>query len=144
MFTFCTGQNVKSSDYEYPKGKWPLPLQKYLRVSDNEERKHYAANLFDSVLRIVTDSAYPVTAVHDSYIYCVFEIEGDYSIITTFGNLYLAYSSLIKPNVKEGEYIKTGQVLGTLTKNWTEPNYTLELWLSKNGKQIDPTKYFHW
>ena len=141
---FSLGQNDSSKVFESSKGKWQLPLPRYLKIYDNEELKHFAANQFDSTLRIITDSSYQVKAVHDGRIFSIIEIEGEYSILTKFGSYFLAYSRLTKPSLKEGEFVKAGQSLGNLVKNWTEENYTLEIMLSKDDKQLSAEKWIIW
>ena len=141
---FSFGQKDSSKVFESSKGKWLLPLPKYLKIYDNENLKHFTANQFDSTLRIITDSSYEVKAVHDGIIVSVIEIEGEYSIVTKFGNYFLAYGRLTKPELREGEYLKAGQPLGHLAKNWTEENFTLEILLSKGDKQLSSEKWINW
>jgi len=130
--------------FELSKGKWPLPLPKYLKIYDNENLKRYTSNQFDSTLRIITDSSYEVTAVHEGKIVGIFEVDGDYTVMTKFGKYFISYNSLTKPNLKEGEFIKAGRVLGRVVKNWTEENYTLHLYLSNGTKQISAQKWIDW
>ena len=138
------GQMDSTKIFEKSKGKWPIPISKYLKIYDNENLKHFAANQFDSTLRIITDSAYQVKAVYDGKVIGIIEVEGEYSILTEFGNYFLAYSRLTKPDLKEGEFIKAGQSLGYVVKNWTEKDYTLEIMLSKGDKQLSAQKWINW
>lgn len=138
------GQIDSTMLFEKSKGKWPLPIPKYLKIYDNENLKHCAANLFDSTLRIITDSSYQVKAVHDGTVSAVIEIEGEYTVLTNFGNYFIAYSRLTKPNLIKGEFIKVGQQLGQLLKDWTEENYTLEILLAKGAKQLSAATWFAW
>jgi murein DD-endopeptidase MepM/ murein hydrolase activator NlpD len=126
--------------------KWirPLPIPRYLKIYDNENLKYFTANQFDSSLRIITDSTYPVKAVHDGVIIAVIEVEGEYTVLTNFGNYFIAYRRLTKPNLINGKFIKAGQQLGQLVKDWTEDNYTLEIILSKGTKQLNAEKWFAW
>ena len=138
------GQMDSTKVFERSKGKWPLPIPKYLKIYDNENLKHFTANQFDSALRIITDSSYQVKAVHDGAVTAVIEVECEYTVLTNFGNYFIAYSRLTKPNLVQGEFIKAGQQLGKLIKNWTEENYTLEIILSKGTKQLSAVTWFAW
>lgn len=128
--------------FERSKGKWLLPIPKYLKIYDNENLKHFAANQFDSTLRIITDSSYQVKAVHDGTVTAIIEVEGEYTVLTKFGNCFIAYSRLSKPNLVQGEFIQVGQPLGRIIKNWTEENYTLEIMLSKGTKHLSAATWF--
>ena len=130
--------------FENSKGKWPLPLPKYLKIYDNENLKNFTANIFDSTLRIVTDSSYQVNGIHAGKIVAIYEIEGEYSVLTKFGEYFIAYSRLSKPGLKEGEFIEAGHPLGQIVKNWTEDNYTLEIMLSKGTKELSAKKWIAW
>ena len=141
---FSFGQKDSSKVFESLKGKWQLPMPKYLKIYDNENLKHFATNQFDSTLRIITDSSYQLKAVYDGRIVSVIEIEGEYSIITKFGSYFLAYSRLTKPDLKEGEFVTAGQQLGHVVKNWTEESYTLEIMFSKEDKQLNAEKWIAW
>jgi hypothetical protein len=138
------GQIDSTKVFERSKGKWPLPIPKYLKIYDNENLKRFTSTQFDSTLRIITDSSYQVKAVHAGTVTAIIEVEGEYSVVTNFGNYLIAYSRLTKPNLIQGEFIKAGQQLGQLVKNWTEDNYTLEIILSKGTNQISAATWFAW
>ena len=57
-------------------------------VEDNERRKHATVNMFDSTLRLVTDSAYNVFAVHDAEVIGVFEWKANTRL---FPNMVIIY-----------------------------------------------------
>ena len=138
------GQTDSTNVFERSKGKWRIPIPKYLKIYDNEILKHFTVNKFDSTLRIITDSSYNVKAVHDGTLTAVIEVEGEYTVITNFGNYFIAYSRLTKPNLIQGEFIKVGQQVGQLVKDWTEDNYTLEIMLSKGTKQLSAATWIAW
>lgn len=138
------GQIDSTNFFEKSRGKWPLPIPKYLKIYDNENLKRYSSNQFDSTLRIITDSSYQVKAVHDGIVTSVLELEGEYTVLTKFGNYFIVYSRITRPNLIEGQFIKVGQQLGQLMKHWTEDNYTLEIVLSKGTKQLDARTWFKW
>ena len=47
------------------------------------------ANQFDSTLRIITDSACQVTAVHEGIVVGILEIGSVYSLVTRFGKYFI-------------------------------------------------------
>ena len=138
------GQNDSTKLFEKSRGKWQLPIPKYSKIYDNENLKRFTSYQFDSTLRIITDSSYQVKAVHDGIVTAIIEVEEEYTILTQFGDYFISYSRLTKPNFREGELIKQGQQLGQVIKNWTEKNYMLEIMLSKGTKQISPVTWFAW
>ena len=140
----CLAQIDSTQLFEKSKGKWSLPLPKYLKIFDNQILKRSTANMFDSTLRIITDSAYQVKAVYEGRIIAIIEVEHEYSIVTKFGDYFLAYSNLTKPNLKQGELVRTGQTLGRLVKHRAERTYTLEIILSKGEEQLSAEKWIDW
>lgn len=140
----CFGQIDSTKIFESSKGKWPLPIRKYLKIYDNEDLKRFTSNQFDSTLRIITDSSYQVKAVHDGTVTAVIEIEGEYTVLTNFGDYFISYSRLSNPNLIRGEFIKVGQQLGQIIKHWTEETYTLEITLSKGTKELSAERWFAW
>lgn len=138
------GQMDSTKVFETSKGKWPLPIPRYLKIYDNENLKYFTSNQFDSTLRIITDSSYQVKAVHDGTVTAIIEVEGEYTVLTNFGKYFIAYSRLTKPNLIQGEFIKVGQQLGQVIKNWTEEKYTLEIILSKGTKHLSAATWIAW
>ncbi len=84
------GQTDSAKLFESSKGKWPIPVSRYLKIYDNENLKHYTSNQFDSTLRIITDSSYQVRAVHDGTVTSVIEVNGEYTVLTNFGNYFIS------------------------------------------------------
>ena len=141
---WALGQTDSSKLFESSKGKWPTPIPRYLKIYKNENLKHFTSNQFDSTLRIITDSSYQVKAVHDGTVTAIIQLDGEYTVLTNFGNYFISYSRLTKPNLVKDEYIKAGQQLGQVMKDWTEDNYTLEIALSKGTKQLSAEKWIDW
>jgi len=138
------GQADSSKLFESSKGKWPIPVSKYLKIYDNENLKLFTSNQFDSTLRIIMDSSYQVTAVHDGTVTEVIKVGGEYTVLTKFGNYFISYSRLKKPKIVKGVYLRAGQQLGHVIKDWTENNYTLEISLSKGEKQLSAENWIDW
>jgi murein DD-endopeptidase MepM/ murein hydrolase activator NlpD len=138
------GQTDSAKLFESSKGKWPIPVSRYLKIYDNENLKHFTSNQFDSTLRIITNSSYQVRAVHDGTVTSVIEVNGEYTVLTNFGNYFVSYGRLKKTNLVKGIYIRAGQQLGQVIKDWTEDNYTLEISLSKGEKQLSAEKWIDW
>ncbi len=65
-------------------------------------------------------------------------------MLTNFGNYFISYGRLKKTNLVKGVYIRAGQQLGQVIKDWTEDNYTLEISLSKSEKQLSAEKWIDW
>jgi hypothetical protein len=138
------GQIDSTKLFESSKGKWPIPVPRYLEIYDNENLKHFTSNQFDSTLRIVTDSSYQVRAVHDGAVIAIIEVESEYTVLAKFGNYFISYGRLKKPNLVKGAYIRAGQQLGELIKDCAGDNYTLEILLAKGEKQLNAQKWIDW
>ena len=141
---FSFGQSDSTKIFESSKGKWLIPIPKYLSIYDNEQLKHFTSNQFDSTLRIITDKPYDVCAVHEGIVIALIETEGEYTVLTKFGNYFITYGRLTKVNLRRGEYLRSEQLIGQLVKNWTEHNFTLEITLYKGTQELDAKKWIKW
>jgi hypothetical protein len=139
----CLAQKSLNEQFEASKGKWYLPLKRMSLVEDNEKRKNATVNMFDSTLRFVTDSAANVFAVHDAEVIAVFEVEGEYTVVSKYGHYFISYQRLSKPSITKGAFLKAGQLIGSLV-NRTESQYCLELTLAKESRELDARKWFNW
>ncbi len=100
--------------------------------------------MFDSSLRIITDSSYNITAVHDGTVIGIIEVENEYTIVTKFGDYFIVYGRLMKPDLQKGDFLVTGQSIGQLTKYSSDEHYTLEINLYKKEKELSPNKWIKW
>jgi hypothetical protein len=142
---FTYAQKETNAIFESSKGRWPVPVPKYVKIENNEERKHYTANQFDSILRINTDSGYYVRAVHDATVIEVFNSDSEYTIVTKFADYFISYSSFSRSNLLKGQKIKQGQIIGKLIKgDWIEKYFTLQIMLTKGRKQLSAFKWINW
>jgi hypothetical protein len=139
----CFSQKSLNRLFESSKGKWQLPLKRILFVADNEKLKHMTVNMFDSTLRLITDSAYNVYSVHDAEVTAIFEVGGEYSVITKSGDYFISYQRLSQPSFVKGEVLEAGQFIATLV-NRADSQFSLELSLTKQGNELDISKWFNW
>ena len=136
------GQDSLNKIFESSKGTWSLPLKKYLYIEDNEQMKHYTAYQFDSTLRIVTDSLYSISAVHDGEIVILFSENNNTIIVTQFGDYYLTYWNLSKTDLKVGDKIIKGQVIGKIFSYYNSNTIRFDISLQKNYKELCAEKWF--
>ena len=101
-------------------------------------------NLFDSTLRLITDSAFEVKAVHDGIVIAVYDLTDYYAVVTKFGNYSIVYSGLNKPVCRKGDTIRAGQSFASLMCDHDEGNNWLELKLIKNGRELSAASWFDW
>jgi hypothetical protein len=143
LSTNVFAQKSVNKQFEASKGKWSSPLKHISLVEDNEKRKHAPVNMFDSTLRLITDSAYNVFAVHDAKVVGVFEVNGEYTVVSKYGDYFISYQRLSKPSFSEGAILKAGQCIASLV-NRTESQYSLELTLTIESKELDAKTWFNW
>ncbi|WP_162944744.1 hypothetical protein [Flavisolibacter nicotianae] len=143
LSTNVFAQKILNEKFEASKGKWQLPLKHISLVEDNEKRKHSAVNMFDSTLRLITDSAYKVFAVHDAEVVGVFEVKGEYTVVSKYGDYFISYQRLSKPSFSKEATLKAGQYIASLV-NRTESQYSLELTLTKENGELDARTWFNW
>jgi hypothetical protein len=143
LSTILFAQSSLNKQFEVSRGNWQLPLKHISLVEDNEKGKHATVNLFDSTLRLITDSAYNVFAVHDAEVMGIIEVEGEYSVVSKYGDYFICYQRLSKPFFRKGAFLKEGQLIGSLV-NRKESHYSLELTLTKGSRELDVRTWFNW
>jgi hypothetical protein len=130
--------------FESTKGKWPLPVQKYSSIYNNELLKNSHYGRFDSTLRITTDSSYQIFALHEGKVSRLLKLDERFLIVTKFGKYLIAYNNVTKPNISQGDFIKAGHRLGELSKDSVDENYTLEIYLFKGKIELSARKWIAW
>ncbi|NNV58030.1 M23 family metallopeptidase [Limnovirga soli] len=141
-FTNSFGQPSTNDTFERAKGSLSIPLSSYKKIVSMDDRRH--AHFFDrtdSSLTFITDSASEVKASFKGIIKGVFEINGNYTIMTKFGDYFLIYSGLSKPNRKVGETVLSGQILGKLRKEKDDLECALWFSVQKMDKCLDAYKW---
>lgn len=142
--SICYGQKTANEIFEASKGKWELPVKKYKEVFDNEEMNHYPAYQFDSTLRILTDSAYEVKALHAGEVVLATEIDSlKFIVLVKFGDYYVSYNPLQSLSVKNGDKIDTDKVIGILAKD-LDDNFNLEISLHFKEKELCAKDWINW
>jgi hypothetical protein len=145
LFTnFSFGQKSENEIFEASKGKWEMPIKIFYKMFDNEEMKRRTAYQFDSTLRILTDSAYDVKAVHKGEIILVHKDDSlRQLVLVKFGNYYVSYYPLQNLSVNKGNYIGSGQIIGSLSKD-LDDNFNLEIHLSKKYDELCAKNWINW
>jgi hypothetical protein len=138
------GQKNENEIFEASKGKWKIPIKKYSSIFDNEEMNHYPAYQFDSTLRIFTDSAYELKALHKGKVILVSEIDSNsFILMVKFGNYFLTYASIEEVFVEKDEEINENQLIGRVGKN-LDGIYELNIYLAKKEKELCAKNWIHW
>lgn len=136
------GQTSANDTFEQAKGSLSIPLSSFKKVVDIDYRRHaYTFDRTDSSLTFITDRASDVKASFDGIIKGLFEIDGGYTIMTKFGDYFLIYSGLSKPNLKVGDTVMSGQTLGQLRQDKDDLEYALYFSVQKNDKCLDASKW---
>jgi hypothetical protein len=140
--TISFGQTPANDTFEQAKGFLAIPLSSYKKIVGMDYRRHaYTFDRTDSSLTFITDSASEVKASYKGIIKGVFEIDGDYTIMTEFGDYFLIYGGLSKPNLKVGDTVVSGQTLGQLRKEKDDLECALWFSVQKMDKCLDAYKW---
>ena len=145
IFFKTMAQSDSSKIFEYSKGHWNPPLTSFKKVDDYKEPpKGFIGNFAGPEIAFYTDSPCPVHAVFDGTVVGVFQIGDYYALMTRFGNYFITYAGLNKPNFEKGAFIQAGQIISDLYK-YDSADYKLEVVISsKVDKWIDPYNWFAW
>jgi len=128
-----------SSSFEVAKMDFIAPVNGIVTNDFDPSTKHFAID-------IVAKLNSPVLAVYDGYVvYTGTSLdEGNMIFIQHQNNTLSVYKHLSSPNVKLGEYVKKGKVIGLLGntgKITSGPHLHFELW--KNGEAVNPKDYIY-
>jgi hypothetical protein len=141
-FTNVFGQTSSNDTFERAKGSLSLPLISYKKIIDIDYRRHaYTFDRTDSSLTFITDSISDIKASFDGTIKGLFEVDGYYTIMTKFGDYFLIYSGLSKPNLKLGDTVLSGQILGQLRKDKDDLECALWFSVQKMEESLDTYKW---
>jgi Peptidase family M23 len=139
-------QVEKNKLIEYSKGKWPLPIPQSQQAIEEMKIKYQGY----PGISFLADSSYPVKAVFEAVVVSVFTLsENNYHLMARFGDYFIVYSNINKPELVKGDTIKRGQIIGTLSKEPDEPHYELNMLLFKPSNKSAPNglplyKWFNW
>ena len=89
----------------------------------------------------ISDSICDAEAIFGGVVLTVKEIDSSYVLITKFGDYFITYFGLLKPNLFKGDFIKKGQFLSAVQKDF-DNKYRLEIYLSTPKEDIDPFPWF--
>jgi hypothetical protein len=153
LLLFCVGwghsfgQTTANVIFEQAKGTLLTPLISYKGVEDIQVREEASRpcgryDITDSSLTFVTDSASKVRAAYKGVIKGIFQIEDSYTLLTKFGDYFIIYSGLNKPELKVGDTVQDGQIIGSLYDYRYAPNCcSLQFSVQKLEKSLDACKW---
>jgi hypothetical protein len=135
------GQKNANEIFELSKGTWTAPISKFRDIIDLESTKYswYRATVS---ITFITDSSYEVKAVHAGIVRSIFKIESTYAIGVNYGDYWIFYYGIEKPDLNRGDSVTMNQVIGKLYKEKYADDYELNLILLKNTKEINVSKWF--
>jgi hypothetical protein len=137
------GQKKANEIFEASKGGWSAPVPKFKTIIDVDYRRGlYCCDRGDLSLSLITDSSYEVKAVHEGIVRAIFKIDSTYAIGINFGDYWIFYCGLEKPDVIRGDSVLLHQTIGTLYKEKDAEEYELFVLVMKHDKQIDASKWF--
>jgi hypothetical protein len=139
------GQMNENEILEKSKGTWHVPIEDFKEVRTIESRKRaYTWDRNDSSISIICDSPYYVHAVYHGTVAFINQDGKQYYLVTNFGDYYISYGPLSKPDFKTGDLVKAGQIIARLNKDKNEMEYQLDLSVMKNQRSTDAFKWFKW
>jgi len=122
---FSNAQPVqKDSLFLAAKGSWKYPASKCSIQKERHETGHRSLGV-----NFISDSSYPVKAVFEGIVILVSEYDSVHMVVTRYGSYFIGYSNLELPQVKKGDTIKAGQIIGRMAKNLDEV-YSVDMMLS--------------
>jgi Peptidase family M23 len=120
------------------KGTWKYPASKCII----QKRGHGPVADLSTAVVFICDSSYPVKAVFEGEVILVNEYDSVHLVVTRYGSYFIGYSNLEVPQVKKGDTIKVGQIIGRMAKNLDEV-YSVEMMLSaKDDDDIELEPWF--
>mgnify|MGYP002363510728 FL=1 len=134
---FAFGQD-STYIFDMSKGTWDCPLQKYSSV---QKAKNSISKKDCKTILFTADSSCGVNALFDGLIISLGSVNDIYSVITKFGDYYIIYSGLSKPDLKKGDFIFKGQKVADLLKN-DFGKFKLAISIKRGDKYFDPYKWF--
>ncbi|MEO8768454.1 MAG: hypothetical protein ABI402_00145 [Ferruginibacter sp.] len=89
----------------------------------------------------ISDSCVKVSCIFDGEVCLIEEIDSMYVVMTKFGSYYLTYTNLTKPVIKKGDFIKKGQIIANLDKDFDD-RFSVDIYLNYGEKTIDAYSWF--
>jgi septal ring factor EnvC (AmiA/AmiB activator) len=107
-------------------------IPKVIRASDKDYQK---SSEYGVILTSKNDTT--VQAVHDGSIVIVARTEDTkYDVVIQFRTYYFWYAGVVAPRVRQGEKVKSGDLIGTY-----KPGDMLELLMFQQEEPVNPRKY---
>lgn len=126
-----------SDNFEANKGKLPWPIESGLILSYFGKQKNADMDRIteeNDGIRFATRRGGNVKAVFEGEVRRVFSAPGaGYVVMILHGQYFTNYVGLQTINVKQGQRVKTGQVIGTARSNEDESAGVVELQIYKGG-----------
>jgi hypothetical protein len=142
--TISFSQKRENKIFEASKGKWEIPIKKYIQIEYYKTLEHICDAHVDSTLKIFADSAYDVKAMHQGKVTLISTVDSlQFFLLLKFGDYFIVYNSLDKIYVKQNEEIRKGQLIGKIGKD-LDGIFNLEISLQKRHKDICPKNWINW
>ena len=134
------GQNDSSKIFRHYKGKLECPISKYNNQTDFTKKIVEPAPSIE--LHFKRTKTEDVFASFDGRVIAITDFgDSRYGVFTKYGEYYINYVGLTKPDLKEGEFIHARQKISSIARDSIE-GYQLIICLSKHGKYLDPQNWF--
>ena len=141
-FSKIEAQSDSSKLFEKAKGTLPFPISTFSLIETYEELMRKLCEVKPSKkTSFIADSTSNVTAIFDGLIVRIEKVDSIYLVITKYGSYFLAYCGLEKPNLATGNFIKTGQIISKIQKDWDD-KFRLDFYLFTKDKDMDPFLWF--
>jgi len=146
LFTFSnvSAQVDSTILFEESKGTWEYPISNFSEIENLDTKttdipagscKSYFPIIF------VSENSQIVKAVFDGQVLMVQNIDSSYFIMTKYGDYFISYYGLEKPFISKGIYIKKGQTISTLHKDY-DAKYRIEINLTTERRVLNPFIWF--
>lgn len=120
---------LKSGNVTMPFGEHPSPLAKNVTVQSNG-------------IRIETNESEPVQAIFKGSVLSIQAIKGaNKTILVQHGNYISVYRNLRNINVKKGQQVEVGDLLGRVGNSRDTHRPTLNFYIFKDSHYLDPMRW---
>lgn len=124
-------------NFEASMGKLLHPIPYFASIQEYpSEKKYGACRSGPSYVYKINQSSF-VSAIFDGRVVTIFEVDSINTILTQYGNYFVAYTGVSPSNLRVGDYVVRDQYLGDIQISG-DGDYFLEIAILRWNKLVDP------
>ncbi|WP_121666160.1 murein hydrolase activator EnvC family protein [Mesonia aquimarina] len=146
-FALTPEAKALAADFTANKGKLPWPVRSgvlTMKYGRNPNPIRKSISIMSNGVRIQTNESEPVKAVFKGEVYKIQIIKGANKLVyIRHGDYMTVYGNLSEVNVKAGDPISTGQIVGRVGISYSTKRPTLKFVIYKNAQTLDPALWIY-